>query len=295
MGRPTPRRCSKSARESLQERKRGERARPPSYLMQTLPFSYAAISTRVYPSHPNREYKLVRARVVLRWGTTREGRVLHIFVLFCCAGGGAGPTGLASVAQRRILAAGRSAAAPHRRAAHDAAFARPTASSSLRKSASRWTAALRTRSTSRSPPVQLSDGGRLSPPSCPPLRARALGVLKSASIITPLPSALCLPLAAAHRRRHPPRAFLRAAAASSARDRAGPPRSTATLPRTNFFIRLCRRCSRSPRRSSSSTPSSPLLPPPAPPPPPPPPSGPPSSPCAPPCRRLPHRGRAARR
>ena len=86
MGRPTHRPRSKSARGSLQERKRGEHARPPSYLLQTLLFSYAAISTRVYPSHPNREYKLVRARVVLRWGTTREGRVLHIFVLFCGAG-----------------------------------------------------------------------------------------------------------------------------------------------------------------------------------------------------------------
>ena len=95
MGRPTHRPRSKSARESLQERKRGERARPPSYLMQPLFSSYAAISTRVYPSHPNREYKLVRARVVLRWGTTREGRVLHIFVLFCCAGAReAGPTSL---------------------------------------------------------------------------------------------------------------------------------------------------------------------------------------------------------
>lgn len=82
MGRPTHRPRSKSARESLQERKRGERARLGSYLMQTLPFSYAAISTRVYPSHPNREYKLVRARVVLRWGTTREGPVLRFFFRF---------------------------------------------------------------------------------------------------------------------------------------------------------------------------------------------------------------------
>ena len=63
--------------------------------MQTLLFSYAAISTRVYPSHPNREYKLVRARVVLRWGTTREGRVLHIFVLFCGAGRAGGRADLA--------------------------------------------------------------------------------------------------------------------------------------------------------------------------------------------------------
>ena len=95
MGRLTHRPRSKSARGSLQERKRGERARLTSYLLQTLLFSYAAISTRVYPSHPNREYKLVRARVVLRWGTTREGRVLHIFVLFCGAGAReAGATGL---------------------------------------------------------------------------------------------------------------------------------------------------------------------------------------------------------
>jgi hypothetical protein len=95
MGRLTHRPRSKSARGSLQERKRGERARLTSYLLQTLLLSYAAISTRVYPSHPNREYKLVRARVVLRWGTTREGRVLHIFVLFCCAGAReAGPTSL---------------------------------------------------------------------------------------------------------------------------------------------------------------------------------------------------------
>ena len=108
MGRPTHRPRSKSARGSLQERKRGEHARPPSYFLQTLLFSYAAISTRVYPSHPNREYKLVRARVVLRWGTTREGRVLHIFVLFCGAGAReAGATGLGGWAARKSAQAPR--------------------------------------------------------------------------------------------------------------------------------------------------------------------------------------------
>ena len=40
----------------------------------------AAISTRLTASHPNSEVKLVRAGVVLRWGTTREGPVLR----FCC-------------------------------------------------------------------------------------------------------------------------------------------------------------------------------------------------------------------
>ena len=43
----------------------------------------AAISTRLTASHPNSEVKLVRAGVVLRWGTTREGPVLR-FCLFCC-------------------------------------------------------------------------------------------------------------------------------------------------------------------------------------------------------------------
>ena len=43
-------------------------------------YLYAATSARVITaSHPNSEVKLARARVVLRWGTTREGRVLHIF------------------------------------------------------------------------------------------------------------------------------------------------------------------------------------------------------------------------
>ena len=42
----------------------------------------AAISTRLTASHPNSEVKLVRAGVVLRWGTTREGPVLRFsFVL----------------------------------------------------------------------------------------------------------------------------------------------------------------------------------------------------------------------
>ena len=38
----------------------------------------AATSSRVTAYHPNSEVKLDRARVVLWWGTTREGRVLHI-------------------------------------------------------------------------------------------------------------------------------------------------------------------------------------------------------------------------
>ena len=37
----------------------------------------AAILTRLTASHPNSEVKLVRAGVVLRWGTTREGPVLR--------------------------------------------------------------------------------------------------------------------------------------------------------------------------------------------------------------------------
>ena len=43
----------------------------------------AAISTRLTASHPNSEVKLVRAGVVLRWGTTREGPVLRFFFRFC--------------------------------------------------------------------------------------------------------------------------------------------------------------------------------------------------------------------
>ena len=46
-------------------------------------FVSAAISTRLTASHPNSEVKLVRAGVVLRWGTTREGPVLRF--LFCFA------------------------------------------------------------------------------------------------------------------------------------------------------------------------------------------------------------------
>ena len=42
----------------------------------------AAISTRLTASHPNSEVKLVRAGVVLRWGTTREGPVLRFFFRF---------------------------------------------------------------------------------------------------------------------------------------------------------------------------------------------------------------------
>ena len=42
----------------------------------------AAISTRLTASHPNSEVKLVRAGVVLRWGTTREGPVLRFFFCF---------------------------------------------------------------------------------------------------------------------------------------------------------------------------------------------------------------------
>ena len=42
----------------------------------------AAISTMLTASHPNSEVKLVRAGVVLRWGTTREGPVLRFFFRF---------------------------------------------------------------------------------------------------------------------------------------------------------------------------------------------------------------------
>ena len=41
----------------------------------------AAISAWLTASHPNSEVKQVRAGVVLRWGTTREGPVLRFFVL----------------------------------------------------------------------------------------------------------------------------------------------------------------------------------------------------------------------
>ena len=39
----------------------------------------AAISAWLTASHPNSEVKQVRAGVVLRWGTTREGPVLRFF------------------------------------------------------------------------------------------------------------------------------------------------------------------------------------------------------------------------
>ena len=42
----------------------------------------AAISAWLTASHPKSEVKLVRAGVVLRWGTTREGSVLR-FSFFC--------------------------------------------------------------------------------------------------------------------------------------------------------------------------------------------------------------------
>ena len=38
----------------------------------------AATSGRVTASHPNSEVKLPRVSVVLRWGTTREGDMLHV-------------------------------------------------------------------------------------------------------------------------------------------------------------------------------------------------------------------------
>ena len=41
----------------------------------------AAISAWLTASHPNSEVKQVRAGVVLRWGTTREGPVLRFFFL----------------------------------------------------------------------------------------------------------------------------------------------------------------------------------------------------------------------
>ena len=53
----------------------------------------AAISAWLTASHPNSEVKQIRAGVVLRWGTTREGPVLRFlfflfslsfFHVFCC-------------------------------------------------------------------------------------------------------------------------------------------------------------------------------------------------------------------
>ena len=43
----------------------------------------AATSGRVTASHPNSEVKLPRVSVVLRWGTTREGDMLHVLGFFC--------------------------------------------------------------------------------------------------------------------------------------------------------------------------------------------------------------------
>jgi hypothetical protein len=42
----------------------------------------AATSGRVTASHPNSEVKLPRVSVVLRWGTTREGDMLHVLSFF---------------------------------------------------------------------------------------------------------------------------------------------------------------------------------------------------------------------
>ena len=58
----------------------GECASFPSLTVLLMFSGCAAISSRVTASHPNSAVKLDRARVVLRWGTTREGRVLHIFL-----------------------------------------------------------------------------------------------------------------------------------------------------------------------------------------------------------------------
>ena len=45
----------------------------------------AAISAWLTASHPNSEVKQVRAGVVLRWGTTREGPVLRFLFHFATA------------------------------------------------------------------------------------------------------------------------------------------------------------------------------------------------------------------
>ena len=45
-------------------------------------FFSAAISAWLTASHPSSEVKQVRAGVVLRWGTTREGPVLRFFFSF---------------------------------------------------------------------------------------------------------------------------------------------------------------------------------------------------------------------
>ena len=56
------------------------------YTLKVLVLASAAISPRLTASHPNSEVKRGRARAVLRWGTTREGRVLHFsaFALSFC-------------------------------------------------------------------------------------------------------------------------------------------------------------------------------------------------------------------
>ena len=41
----------------------------------------AATSSRITASHPNSKVKLDRDQVVLRWGTTREGWLPHLFAL----------------------------------------------------------------------------------------------------------------------------------------------------------------------------------------------------------------------
>ena len=68
---------------------RCERSRKGFLLRNHVASASAAISTRLTASHPNSEVKLVRAGVVLRWGTTREGPVLRFFFRFrgscCCA------------------------------------------------------------------------------------------------------------------------------------------------------------------------------------------------------------------
>ena len=47
-------------------------------LRELLNIVRAATSGRVTASHPNSEVKLPRVSVVLRWGTTREGDMLHV-------------------------------------------------------------------------------------------------------------------------------------------------------------------------------------------------------------------------
>ena len=70
----------------------------------------AAISAWLTASHPNSEVKQVRAGVVLRWGTTREGPVLRFLFLLCFA------TQLARKARFRTNSCGSRVAAQHERA-----------------------------------------------------------------------------------------------------------------------------------------------------------------------------------